>query len=290
MRENAALSFFRNSFQANPVETASLFSAKLGRLSSQVDFTNRLGQIKDERGHVIDSFALAQLDTQPNKPMSGELSDTYTGTTIFYNNREEFYEAFAALEKERKQMLEERAKWDLLLASPGDPKNIESIYKSTAPDKDEDPEAYEKHMAEMKDAVKDAVRSFAGSMSLSELREFASRYQGLRSLLARREEAIKKLGLGLTQGENLSGLEIEKLQAEKNEKYSNIDVKQLASKIDSLSDRHYVELLRRIDNLDSDLKRAKDSRLSIGQVRDLRTKRQAKAREIVDWFDNLDIS
>jgi uncharacterized glyoxalase superfamily metalloenzyme YdcJ len=64
---------------------------------------------------------------------------------------------------------------------------------------------------EQRNAVVDAVRANTSFMSLSELREFASRFPGLDTVLRNREALIKKSGLGLIDAEMKSGYEISQI-------------------------------------------------------------------------------
>jgi hypothetical protein len=64
---------------------------------------------------------------------------------------------------------------------------------------------------EQKDSVVDAVRANISYMSLSELREFASRFPGLDSILRNREALIKKSGLGIVEAQAKSGNEISQI-------------------------------------------------------------------------------
>jgi hypothetical protein len=243
-----------------------------------------------DNGYAVDLFALSDLKDAPNN-ISGELTDPYNGSTIYFNNLNEFIEAYQKLEKERKRMLEERAKMDLLLSSPGNPKNIESIYKATAPDPKEDPEAYQAHIEEMQAAVKDAVRAHRSYMSLDELNDYAKRYGGLGTLVDDREFLIKKLGLSHLEAQSLSGHELEKLLEETNLRYANLDTKSLATKIDKLNDKEYQRLVKEIDKLETKLlKVSPRTDLGLVDISKIEQKDKDQVRNILDWFESLEIA
>lgn len=185
---------------------------------------------------------------------------------------------------------EEMAKQDLIYQATS-AAALESAYKATTPDEREDPAAYQRHIAEMQAAVADAVRAEASTMSTNELKEFASRYGGLNSIVEAREFAIKKLGISSVRAQNLSGSDITKLQHEKNLKYSTVNTEKIAAKIDKLSDHDYQGLVKEINKLEKNLlKVSKKTDFGVIDFEDIREKDKERARNLLDWFESLEIA
>lgn len=136
---------------------------------------------------------------------SGEITNTFNGETYQYSNSGEYSDALAALAESEANYKREKQRLDLLISSGGSAAQIKSIFKNTAkiingieffsPD-----ELYQ--MAEM---VKDAVKAEARSMTLAELKKYASEHPELQSLVHAREFKVHKAGLSLLDAENRTG-------------------------------------------------------------------------------------
>jgi len=149
----------------------------------------------------------------------GEITDPFTGDTLSFTNQDEFIEALAKLEESRMNYIKERARANMILASGGTPKEIHSIYKNTAPqnngvsvlDDPESPEAKEYFVA-MQNDVYDAIISSAKTMSLNELKAFASWVPGLQGLIIDAEAKAERSGLATSIAANKQISDFDKSQ------------------------------------------------------------------------------
>lgn len=204
-------------------------------------------QYIDHNGFANNLFALSDIKAAPIT-ISGEITDPYTGDTISFANLDELYVAFENLQKERKKLMQERLKMDLLLASAGDPEQVQRIYEVTAPN-DKDSADYQEHYQEMLTAVDDALKASFKSMTLEELKSFSSDYPSLATLIAQRESHLQKANITLAKGKNLTHREIDQLKQQEDREFENINIDKLAFAIDNLSHEQKQELVYRVQEL-----------------------------------------
>jgi hypothetical protein len=269
-----------------PLRTAANFGASLGeKFRSVVDFKAKESQIQENQIDILNnSKNQLRLLFTDNESQFNSLSKEQKAAL------QEMIQMRIEEEENARKHREEIAKQDLIYQA-NSAAALESAYKATTPDKDKDPVAYACHLEEMRAAVADAVRTEAKSMSTDELKAFASRYSGLDSLVDSREDAIKKLGISFVTAQNMSGHEIAKLQYEKDLKYANIDTEKLATKIDKLSDKDYQGLVREIDRLQKTLiKVSPQTDFGVVDFSDVRERDKERVRNLLDWFESLEIA
>jgi hypothetical protein len=167
-------------------------------------------KVTTDNGYAYDIFDSSDYDRKvsKNSASSGQLSDPFSGETIFFNGQDEFKVALGKLEELRQNYIRERTQADLLLASAGGPNEVASILKATAPTKNgrsilelEGSQECQNYQAMMKNKVYDAIMASLSSMTLSELKSFASWIPGLTSMIAAIENQAKKCGMSSTQSE-----------------------------------------------------------------------------------------
>lgn len=167
-------------------------------------------KVTTDNGYAYDVFDSSDYDRRVSKHSvsSGQLSDPFSGETIDFNGPEEFKAALAKLEELRQNYLREQAQANLLLASGGGPAQVAEILKNTAPHRGgrsileiEGSEEAEAYQAMMKSKVYDAIMASISSMTLAELKAFASWVPGLTSIIAALENRAKKSGISSTQME-----------------------------------------------------------------------------------------
>lgn len=280
MREAGNISFLQ------PLRTAANFGASLGeKFRTIVDSKVRENQLQDNQKELVDysKYQLRLLfadDTNQYEKLSKEQKSAL----------EEMIQMRIQDQEDERKHREEIAKQDLLYQATS-AAALESAYKATSPDQKEDPEAYAKHIAEMEAAVADAVRAEAKSMSTDELKRFAAKYSGLDSIVDSREAAIKKLGLSAVRAQKLSGSDIAKLQFEKDIKYTSVDTEKLAQKIDKLTDHDYQGLVKEINKLEKNLLKVSPSTdFGVVDLNDVREKDKERVRNLLDWFESLEIA
>ena len=144
--------------------------------------------------------------------------------------------------------MQERLKMDLLLASAGDPEQVQRIYKVTAP-KDKDSADYQEHYQDMLRAVDDALKASFKSMTLEKLKSFSSDYPSLANLIAQRESHLQKANIHLAKGKNLTHREIDQLKQQEDREFENIDIDKLAFAIDHLTQEQKQALVYRVQEL-----------------------------------------
>lgn len=151
------------------------------------------------QGHKDFSNAVGRIFGQD---FSGEVTNTFTGETYQYTNSGEYSDALTALRESELNYKKEKLRLDLLISSGGSPAQIKSIFKNTAKIVNGISFMEPDEIYQMDEMVKDAVKTEARSMTLAELKAYASDYPELQSLVHAREFKVRKAGLSLLDAEN----------------------------------------------------------------------------------------
>jgi hypothetical protein len=280
-RETGALSLY-----LQPLRTAANFGASLGeKFRNIIDSNIRENHLQERQTNLIDN------SKHELRLLFADNSSQYNALTNEQKNAlEEMIQMRIQDQEDERKHREEIAKQELIYQATS-ATALESAYKATTPDEKDDPVAYAKHIAEMEAAVADAVRSEAKMMTTNELKDFASRYGGLNVLVDDREFAIRRLGLSSVEAQDLSGSDIAKLQHEKDIKYLSVDTESIATKIDKLSNHDYQGLVKEVNRLHNNLlKVSKKTDFGIVDLDYVRDKDKERVRNLLDWFESLEIA